>query len=230
MKVAIMQPYLFPYLGYWQLLQEVDVFVLYDDVSFIKQSFINRNWILTPNGPLRITFPVYKASSNNLIRDLEFVESFDKVRKTVFEAYTRAPQFDQVMPFIDSCLHHPDRSIAGLCGQTIRRISDHIGISCDIRKASDLDYDRSLPAADRLIDICQRFGADQYINAIGGQKLYSKEYFEARGVELSFLDFTPTPYPQGTHSPFVPYLSIIDPLIWCPPGQVAELLEQYDLV
>ena len=103
MKIAIMQPYFFPYLGYWQLMNIVDKFVIYDDVNYIKRGWINRNRILVEGKPFYIHVPVMKASQNKIINEMEvFVDSSlrKKELKTIELAYKKAPFFDSVYPLI----------------------------------------------------------------------------------------------------------------------------------
>lgn len=229
MKVAVMQPYLFPYLGYYQLVSCADVFVLYDDVSFIKQGFINRNSILMNGRSARVTIPVPRMSSNKHIKELSFASDVSKILKTVEQAYARAPFFDDVFPLVERVLTCPDRDITTICRLGIVEIFNYLGIDKKIVRSSELEYERKLSAADRLIDICEQFGAPDYVNSIGGQKLYSKEYFAERGKRLSFLQMHDVIYTQGKNE-FVPYLSMIDVLMWCEKQHVRNLLQQYMLI
>ena len=229
MKVAVMQPYLFPYLGYYQLVHCSDVFVLYDDVTFIKRGYINRNNILVNGQASRVTIPVPGASQNKLIKDLEFSEEISKILKTFKHSYSHAPFFKDIYALIERVLKYPKRDITTICQIGITEVFEHLGISKKIIRSSDLDYNRDLPAADRLMEICDQFGSSDYVNSIGGQKLYSKEYFAEKGKTLSFLQMNDVSYPQNT-SHFIPYLSMIDVLMWCDKPSVRELLQQYKLV
>jgi len=228
MKLAVMQPYLFPYLGYFQLIHAVDLFVIYDDVAFIKQGYINRNSILSRGQPLRFTLPVPGASSNRKICELHYAEDAGKLLKTVAQSYARAPHVDRVLPIITEVLESRSRGIAELCLLSYRRIFDYLGLSPDFVISSTLDYDRSLPAEQRLIHLCRKFGADIYINAAGGAALYSRRAFADEGITLGFLQPDLEPYPQPA-TPFVPGLSIIDVLMNVPPDRVRALLTRYRL-
>lgn len=228
MNLAVMQPYLFPYIGYFQLIYASDLFLLYDDVSYIKQGFINRNSILSPNGVTRFTVPVPGASSNKLISELEFSEDVTKVLRTIAQSYSKAPFFDEVFPIIEQAMTTKDRSIASICVQSYEAIFAYLGLTRRLMKTSDLEYDRSASARDRLIALCHQFEADCYINAPGGRVLYSKSDFSESGIELRFIQSLPVKYNQGTDG-YVPNLSIIDVLMNCSPKKVVSLLEQYDL-
>lgn len=224
-----MQPYLFPYLGYYQLVHSCDRFVLYDDVTFIKQGYINRNSILANGRALRFTLPVPGASSNKRIGDLRFSEQTGKVIKTIQQAYSKAPFFDAVYPLVERVIEYANRDIAALCGRGISEVFEYLGLHKEILRSSELDYDRSASAEHKIIQICRALGSRSYINSIGGKKLYTKAFFAAQGCELSFIQMKAVEYDQDTPD-FVPNLSIIDVLMRCSKDEIRELLNSYVLV
>ena len=228
MKLAVMQPYLFPYIGYFQLIYAADWFLIYDDVAYIKQGYINRNSILSANGAARFTIPVPGASSNKLISQLAFSGDVGKILKMIDQSYSKAPYFDDVFPVIRGALEMDDRSIASVCQKSYEDIFFYLGIEKKFKKTSELEYDRSASARDRLIELCQQFGADCYINAPGGRKLYLKQDFAEKGIDLKFVDSLSVKYSQGFEK-FIPNLSIIDMLMRCPPSQIIEFMECYEL-
>lgn len=228
MNLAVMQPYLFPYIGYFQLIYASDLFLIYDDVAYIKQGYINRNRVLSHNGAIRFTVPVPGASSNKLISDLKFSTDVAKVLKTFEQSYSKAPYFDAVFPIARHILQNEDRSIASVCMKSYEEIFSYLGLVKRFIKTSDLNYDRRASARDRLIDLCHQFAAECYINASGGRSLYAKSDFLQRGVELKFVDSLPVEYEQD-NSEFVPNLSIIDVLMNCSPEQAVNLMAQYSL-
>ncbi|MGO4998493.1 WbqC family protein [Oceanisphaera sp. W20_SRM_FM3] len=228
MKLAVMQPYLFPYIGYFQLIYATDLFMIYDDVAYIKQGYVNRNSILSANGATRLTIPVPGASSNKLISALEFSVDVEKVIKTISQSYSKAPYFDDVFPMIRGALELKDRTIATVCQKSYEEIFSYLGLEKQFKKTSELEYDRSASARDRLIALCHQFDADCYINAPGGRKLYAKQDFVEKGIDLKFIDSLQVVYSQGVDK-FVPNLSIIDMLMNCPPSQVIEHMERYEL-
>ncbi|MFV8570528.1 WbqC family protein [Marinobacter sp. SBS5] len=228
MKLAVMQPYLFPYIGYFQLIYASDLFLLYDDVAYIKQGYINRNTISSPNGVARFTIPVPGASSNKLIKELSFSNDVTKVLRTIEQSYSKASNFADVFPLVERILQHEDRSIASVCMKSYQEIFTYLGIQKRFRKTSELDYDRTASAKDRLIALSHKFEADCYINAPGGRSLYIKDDFEKSGVSLKFIDTLPLHYQQGTGE-YVPHLSIIDVLMHCSPKEVRGLLARYEL-
>lgn len=228
MNLAVMQPYLFPYIGYFQLIYASDLFIIYDDVSYIKQGYINRNNILTPNGPVRFTVPVPGASSNKLISELSYSEDVTKVLKTIQQSYSKSPYFNKVYPLLESILLYKNRDIAEICLKSYRDILEYLGLQRKFLKSSELDYDRSLSAKDRLISFSHKFGADCYINTPGGRELYNKPDFAKEAVDLKFIDSLPIQYDQGVED-FVPNLSIIDVLMNCSPERIISILKQYEL-
>lgn len=232
MKLAVMQPYLFPYIGYFQLIYAADLFLIYDDVAYIKQGYINRNSIYSSNGAVRFTVPVPGASSNKLISDLPFSGDVAKVLKTIEQSYSKAPYFEYVYPMIRKALEQEDRSISSVCQKSFEEIFSYLGVVKKFKRTSELTYDRSATARDRLIALCHQFSADCYINASGGRKLYAKREFAEKGIDLKFIDTLPVEYSQGgaDGAEFVPNLSIIDVLMNCSPEKVKCLLGRYELV
>lgn len=224
--IAVMQPYIFPYLGYYQLVNVADAFVLYDDVNFIKGGYINRNNILVDGAAQRFTLPVPGASSNKKICDLSFSPDVKKILKTISQTYSKAPFYSDVYPLIEMVLQAEDRSITSVCQLGIKSVFDYLGIEKKIIKSTDLVYDRGASPADRLIEITKSFEDSVYVNSIGGQALYDKDYFDARGVELKFLKMKLVQYSQAEDE-FIPNLSMIDVLMWCEPTFVKKLLNEY---
>ena len=229
MTLAIMQPYFFPYIGYWQLLQVADTFVIYDDVNYIKQGYINRNSILAGGTSQKITLEVIGASSNKLINEIHVGNNTKKLLKSIDQAYRKAPQYENVYPLIQSILENPEKNLAKFLGSSIQDISKYLEIDVDIIYSSDLDKDNSLKAQDKVLHICKKLNASKYVNAIGGQELYSKETFFSQKIELSFIDTKTIEYPQFKNA-FVPYLSIIDIMMFNSKQDIKIMLNQYKLI
>lgn len=229
MNVAIMQPYLFPWIGYFQLICQSDIFVLYDDACFIKQGYINRNSILSQGQAQRFTVPVPGASSNKRISELRFGDQVEKIVKTISQSYSRAPYFREVMPLVEAVLFHPERDITACCQRAIESIFHYLDIERKIIRSTALEYDRCENAENKVISMCKALKADTYVNSTGGRHLYRAEAFAAQGITLRFLQANNTQYAQGNHD-FVPYLSIIDVLMYCEPGQVKQALKNYHYV
>lgn len=227
-----MQPYFFPYIGYFQLMAASDLFVLHDDVQYIKGGWVNRNRILLNGSSRMLTFPVRKDSSEQPINSRSYVE--DKQTRTrlanlVREAYSKAPRYREIFPLIEELLHFDDANVARFNEHAIRTIADHLGLSCDIVVSSDMDKDNHLAGEARVLEICRKLEAKIYINPIGGVGLYHHQVFRQNSIDLFFLRATEQRYPQ-LNQPWTPFLSIIDVLMFNSPDAVHALLGQYQLL
>lgn len=231
-SLAIMQPYFFPYLGYFQLIASVDKFVLLDDVHMIRQGWVNRNNILLQGKAHLISIPVQKASQNKLICDLELVDSAmwrEKMFKTLRQAYSKAPYFSDVEPLVASVLQFPNNSLSHFVLQSITSVAEYIGLKTKFVPSSSVYLNAYLKGQERIIDICLQEHAGSYINAIGGQDLYSKKAFSDKGISLQFVKMRSVDYQQFGAN-FVPSLSIIDVLMFNSREQIAGLLMEKDLL
>lgn len=225
MKFAVMQPYIFPYLGYYQLVNSVDKFVFYDDVTFIKGGYINRNNILSNGVAQRFTIPVPGMSSNILINKLSFDKNIIKTLKAIQQNYSKSPYFKEVYPFVESVFLNDDRGVASICRLSIEYVFTYLGIEKEFFNSSQLDYDREQTAADKLISIARLMKCENYVNSPGGKNLYSKAYFKKNDIDLSFIEMKVVEYCQGNNKEFMPYLSMIDVLMWNNKDKVKSLLE-----
>lgn len=229
-KIGIMQPYIFPYIGYFQLMNMVDTYVIYDDVQFIKGGWINRNNILVNGQRTLFTFPLVDASPNKLICEIGVQNDFDKFRKTLTMAYSKAPFKDDVIALIDEILAYPKKdNLAKFIGNSFTAIARYIGITTEIIYSSYLNKDTNLKGSVKVIAICKELEGTHYINAIGGQDLYSKQDFKEHGIELSFIKTNVVSYKQFKNE-FVPYLSIIDVMMFNSPSEIRAMLNNYELI
>ncbi|MPR36779.1 WbqC family protein [Salmonirosea aquatica] len=232
MTVAIMQPYFLPYIGYFQLLNTVDKFVLYDDVNFINRGWVNRNSILLGGKPHLFTVPLDNASQNKLIHEVKMTGEASwrkKLIKTVQQAYQKAPYFPTVFPIFEEILHLEATDIADLVYRSLLILKGYMGIETELVRSSRIYENSSLKGQARILDICNKEGATQYINPIGGQELYGRAHFEAQGIQLNFIKSNPHPYPQFKNA-FVPWLSILDVLMFNDMTNTQELLLDFELV
>jgi len=229
MILAIMQPYFFPYIGYWQLLSAVDTFVIYDDVTFIKQGYINRNYILVGSKTQRITLETIGASSNKMINEVQVGNNTKKIIKGIYQAYVNAPEYERIFPLIQMILAYPEKNLSKFIGNSIQKISSYLELNTKILYSSNLEKDNKLKAQAKILNICRSLNASHYINAIGGLKLYTKYNFQKEKIELSFLKTKLTKY-KHLENEFIPYLSIIDVLMFNSVEEVKEMLDQYELI
>lgn len=231
-KTAIMQPYFFPYLGYWQLFDAVDTFVVYDDVNYIKNGWINRNRILLDGRPQYITLALSGSSPFKAINETRICPDAKHTRKIlgcVASAYRKAPHFEEIFPVVEKIVLHDADNIADFLCRHFRVLLDLLGLETKLLLSSRLEKDTALRGQDKVLDICGRLHTDMYVNAIGGTGLYSREAFQRRGMELRFLQSAPAPYAQFG-GPFVENLSIIDVLMFNGAAATRELLRGYALI
>ena len=230
MKIGIMQPYFFPYIGYWQLLAYVDRYVVYDDVNFIKRGWINRNNILLNGEGYMLTLPLDRASQNKKINEIVLVSDpavRAKVVKTLELAYRRAPKYETIMPQIRSLIINAG-GIAELNIQSIRWVCNYLELNTEILVSSQLEKSNELKGQDKIIDIVQRLHGDVYVNAIGGKELYDKDVFQELGITLHFLSMGEFSYNQFGKT-FIPGLSIIDALMFCERGEIRDYLNCFTI-
>jgi len=232
-KLAIMQPYLFPYVGYYQLMHAVDRFVIADDVTFIKQGWINRNRLLINGSAAYFTVPVRRHPADALIRDVEIDDGQGTrwrgaMLKTIANFYRRAPSFGRVYPMVERVIGGPFTNIADMARASLREVCQYLGMTVSIVESSAAYGNAHLKGQDRVIDTCRAEGASDYVNAIGGRALYSHEAFLAHGIRLRFITTEAIEYRQFD-PPFVPSLSIVDLLMFNAPERARELLTRYQL-
>lgn len=232
-KVGVMQPYLFPYIGYFQLIKSVDAFVFYDDVNFIKKGWIHRNRILVDGKVHLITFPCIGISQNKYIKDIRVDtkdKTYGKILKTIFLNYRNAPNFEQVFPLIEAVLTTEYDSIALMSIESVKVVSEFIGLDVNFYISSiDFAESKGMDRADRLIDITKKLNGNKYINVYGGKDLYEKDYFLKNDIELNFLKHELNTYKQFKE-PFCEGLSIIDVLMFNDVTKIREELLNYTLV
>jgi hypothetical protein len=232
MKLAIMQPYFFPYIGYFQLIAASDVLVLHDDVQYIKGGWVNRNRILLNGEDRMITLPVRKDSYDLPINARNYLEDKQARRdiiNLVKQAYAKAPCYREIFPLIEELLMFADGNVARYNENLIRRICDLIGIQSRIINSSGMDKDDRLIGEARVLEICKRLGATDYTNPQGGQTLYDTAMFRDAGINLRFLFMRAKPYPQKAAG-FIPHLSIIDALMELGSESIRPYLAEYDLL
>jgi hypothetical protein len=219
MTLGIMQPYLFPYIGYFQLVKHVDKFVFYDDVNFIKQGWINRNRILLNRQPSFFTIPVKNISSFEKICNTEIdLRSFQHWRtkffKTLQDNYRSAPYYDDVLKIVRQVLFMDTSSIGEMAKQSVLLMASYIGVETLFVSTSSIYRNDGLRAQSRVLDICLSEKANRYINVSGGVELYNENDFRNSGVDLFFIKSNDIEYKQGNHQ-FHPWLSIIDVAMFC---------------
>ena len=232
MKLAIMQPYFFPYLGYWQMINAVDKFVIYDDVNFIKGGWINRNNMIINGCGHLFTLPLLEASPYKHINEIKITNNEKQKQKLLksFEiSYSKAPYKNDVMALLEDIILQKEENLHLFLKYQFEKVFEYLNINTEILLSSDIEKTDNLHAQDRVIDICKRLNTTQYINAIGGQELYNKDDFIRNNIQLNFIKMDDIQYKQFNNV-FVSNLSIIDVMMFNSRDEVIQLLERYTLI
>ena len=232
MKLGIMQPYFFPYIGYFQLINAVDKYVLYDDVNFIKGGWINRNRILVNGEDKYINEPMLGASPNKLINEVNVNTNEALVNKNIRmleNAYRKAPYFNEIYALISDILHYDCNNIAEFNYNAISKVCKYLGINTEIIISSHINKDNSLRAEEKVIAICKALHADEYINTSSGMELYSFDNFMNNNIKLYFLKSGNIKYKQFNNE-FIPNLSIIDVMMFNSKDEISVFLNDYILI
>lgn len=232
MRTAVMQPYFFPYLGYWQLFYAVDQFVILDDVNYIKRGYINSNSILINGAANKFTIPLEKASQNKLINESKLVGDpswKEQFLRKVEMAYKKAPRFRDFFPVLREIVLYDETDLVKYLKCSFEKVKEYLDLDTEILVSSEIEKNNLLKAEDRILEICKRLNTDVYINAIGGQSLYHRERFAENNMELKFIKTGAYKYMQFSGI-FVPDLSFIDVLFFNDKKSVYQLLNHYELI
>jgi len=232
MKLAIMQPYFFPYLGYFQLVFAVDKFIFYDDVNYIKGGWINRNNIIIKGEKKLITMNLNGSSASKNIKDIVVGKYNDKLIKTVEQSYSKAPFFEPVFSIFREILilSSSNTPISKIAGQSVIKVAEYLDIKTEFEYSSEkYSNTKGMKKAERLIEICQRNNAMDYVNTIGGINLYSKLFFKKNDINLFFIRNSIQEYKQFGQK-FIPFLSIIDVLMFNSVDNIKSMLSKYTLI
>lgn len=229
---AIMQPYFLPYIGYFQLIAAVNLFILYDNIKYTKKGWINRNRFLCNGRDAMFSLPL-KADSDLLdIRERRLASDFncDRLINQLAGAYRKAPYFEHAFPLIEQILRQKEQNLFQFLYGSIVLVCQHIGITTEIRISSDIPIDHALKNQDKVLALCEAVGTNVYVNAIGGIDLYSKEDFRSHRIELKFIRSKPFVYRQFGND-FVPWLSIVDVLMFNSLDTIGEVAHSnYELI
>lgn len=232
MKLAIMQPYFLPYIGYFQLMAAVDVFVLYDNIKYTKKGWINRNRFLLNGKDASFSVALKKDSDILDVRERELAATFNRTKllNQLKGAYTGAPYFSHTFQLVERIVNWEGSNLFAYIHHALLEVRSCLRIETEIRISSDIAIDHRQKGQDKVLALCDSIGADTYINPIGGTELYSHDKFRERGIQLRFLRARPFEYPQFG-MPFVPWLSIIDVLMFNPTNVVRDnVINNYELI
>jgi hypothetical protein len=226
-KIAIMQPYFFPYIGYFQLINLVDEFIVYDNIEFTKKGWINRNRILVNGHDSYITLPLRKDSDYLDVRDRSLADVWSSERKKLLNritsAYRNSPNFELVYPVIETCVLLDDKNLFRFIFNSLSIINEYLQIKTPIIISSTISINHELKAEKKVLALCKAMNATEYINPIGGVKLYRKDDFSNEGIDLYFIKSIDLKYKQFDHA-FVPWLSIIDVMMFNSKDEIRKYL------
>lgn len=212
-KIVIMQPYFLPYMGYWQLMAQADIFVVYDTIEFSKKGWINRNRFLQNGTDQMFSIPLKKDSDYLHVKDRFLADAYDreKLIRQFQGAYGKAPYFKDHFPVIEDIIMCDHDNLFDYIHNSILKICGFLGLKTDIIKSSAIDAGiDDLKGQDKVIALCKKLNATDYINLIGGLELYDKQDFENEGLNLKFLKSKPLHYETLKGQSALPHMSILD--------------------
>ncbi len=228
-----MQPYFMPYIGYFQLINAVDKFVVYDNIEYTKKGWINRNRILVNGKDEFITIPLKKDSDFLPVNKRYLADFFPderiKLLRKIKEMYRKAPCFTEIFPLMEEILIFENKNLFDFILHSLKIICRYLQIKTAFVTSSTIQIDHNLKSEQKVIAICKSLNANIYINPIGGMELYSKSNFEENKIQLQFLKSNPVTYLQYQYD-FVPWLSIIDVLMFNSIEEISVMLDKYELI
>ncbi len=231
LKIAIMQPYFFPYIGYWQLINAVDEFVIYDNIQYTKKGWINRNRFLLNGKDEIFSIPLKKDSDYKNVIERNISPTFDKkgLISKFQNAYFKAPFKKEITPLLEKIIYYENDNLFEYVYNSVLEICNYLEIKTNIIVSSKINIDHSLKSKDKVIAIVKALNGSKYINPIGGVELYDKKEFENNNISLEFLRANEIKYNQNT-SNFIPNLSIVDLLMYNDLKKVQDYLKDYTLI
>lgn len=230
MKLAANQPYFFPYLGQFDLLNRADVWIAYDVAQYIRHGWVNRNRVLHPSsGWQYISVPLKKHSYTTPINQIEIAG--DDWKKEIFKRldhyHMEAPFYKEVIRLLEEGFSEAESNLAKLNARLFRLTARRLGIQTPIHVFSEMGWSLSASGPQNLaLELCRAVGASEYFNPAGGAHLYSARDFAEKGVQLTIQSFSPMMYSCGRFE-FVPDLSIIDVMMWNSPEQIKHYLDAF---
>ena len=232
--LAVMQPYVFPYIGYFNLLKSCDVFVLYDDVNFIKKGWINRNRVMSSNGEVTFSVPLVNLSQNSAINEVK-VANFERFKgkflRTIEQCYSKSTYFEIGFDYVNEVLESDISSISEFASYSIEIAKRRLGLQCEILTSSkDCAETKGMERSQRLISMAKMMGCFRYVNSVNGSLLYKKEDFLEKGIELKFIKPKLIPYQHCNAKNFSPGLSIIDVMMNLSFEEILVHLDSYELI
>lgn len=229
-----MQPYFLPYIGYFQLMDMVDEFVIYDNIEFSKASWIRRNRMLQNGKDAYFILPVKKDSDFLDVDQRYLVDDFkkegDKLLRKIEANYRKAPYFETFFPLVEKIICFEDHNLFNYILHSVEVVKEYLEIKTPIKVFSKIGKEiNQLKAQDKVIGVCKALHATHYINSVGGEELYSVEDFAKEQINLCFYKAKPVTYQQFDQA-FIPFLSILDVCMFNSVDQIQTYLKEYKII
>lgn len=233
-KIGIMQPYFMPYIGYFQLMNMVDEFVIYDNIEYSRGGWIQRNRMLQNGTDAYFTLPVKRDSDYLDVDQRYLADNFNNESKRLLRRveanYQKAPYFKDFFPVFQDIIHHEEQNLFAYILNSILKTKEYLRIKTPIRIFSELDEEiHKLRAEQKVIKACKSIGATHYVNSIGGIELYNSENFKKENIELFFFKSKQIKYKQFNNG-FVSFLSILDICMFNDVEQINKFLDEYEII
>ena len=235
-KVALMQPYFLPYHGYFKLIKSVDSFIIYDDAQWIKRGWINRNKIIFKGESDFITIPVnnspLKTPINQKLLNLNNLEKYkNKIISKVHYTYKSYPYFNSGYSLLKEILSFKALHASEFIINSLILTCDYLGLTNSFYLSSSFKGHESLKGQKQVVSIIKNLNCDNYINSIGGRKLYDENFFKSQGIKLNFLSANPIKYSEELDNQNInTELSILDLIMRESPSYINDLLGDYQIL
>lgn len=228
-----MQPYFLPYIGYFQLIKGVDEFIIYDNIQYSRKGWIQRNRMLENGKDVFISLSLKKDSDYLDVRDRKLSAQWPQDKKRLLRRisanYRRAPFYSDIFPLIENIFNYENDNLFEFIFNSVKEICNLLDINTKITISSTLDIDHSLRSQEKVIALVKNVQGQIYLNPIGGLELYNNQDFIDSNIKLEFHKAKPISYTQFKNE-FIPWLSILDILMFNPVSQVKEWLEAYEII
>ncbi len=233
MKLGIMQPYFFPYIGYFSLIQYSDCFVFFDTPQYIRKGWINRNRVLGQNHePVYINVPVMKTDRSTPINQI-VIANQQSFRETILGQLTvykrRAPYYTEIIELVREVLYKEYHDIGELAIESIVRSCEYLNVDLKYDIFSKMEICPSIKVSkpdEWALEITKAMGYETYVNPPGGKSFFDRNKYREAGIELEFLTAMLPPYNQR-NATYIPGLSIIDAMMFCTVQEITEMMRQF---
>lgn len=208
------QPTYLPYLGLFHKVARADVYVVQDDLKYVKDEVSNRNRIQAGDGWKWLTIPVHmndrSTCSTVTVADASWADAHRRILSAAYHAAPFVSRLDELYNLIAGARGEP---LSSINLATIRWLLRLFGIDVDVQLESELALGAFDNPNDRLIALATSRGCDRYVSGVGGHAYIDEERWRGSAVELAWVDYEPRPYDRGL-APWIPNLSAVDAVAW----------------